>query len=177
MGGFAYYPPPTGADPNDLKSHWIREFSQVIISEFLDGEQPLKEKLIKLVQVLRTKDTSKYDLAFTFWAQSDPTVRQLLDRVSTMRVCFIKDLLSKSGYFGAELESRARLFVAYFSYSENMFANLEGKIDGEPLDDILSIICDNQAFDASTQNRLEMLAGSSNRSRRSRQCWEPPEGR
>jgi len=132
----------------EMRSYWIDEFSQQIIDEFdkqIISEVPyqdylLRERLLTLVWTIRKKQSGKYDLAFTSWAQRDPLVRELVDRVRDMRATFVKRLLAHSGCTGDELESRARLFVVYFSWSEVMFKQTAAGLEGEPLDDILKII-------------------------------------
>lgn len=126
---------------SEMRRYWVDEFSQRIIAEVLGTEIQLKEKLLMVVQILRAKEASKYDLAFTSWAQTDPIVRELLNSVRNMRIEFVKGLLSENGYTGVALESRARLFVVYFSWSDVMFRDTESEFVGESLDEVLSIIC------------------------------------
>lgn len=123
-----------------LQSYWIEEYSQQIISEVLEQEAPLMERLRNLVSLIRTRHTGRYDLAFTSWARRDPQVHALLDQVRDMRIAFVKRLLSEDLRNGEELEARARLFVVYFSWSEVMFRPANSALEGEPLDFILRII-------------------------------------
>lgn len=124
----------------ELKTYWVDEHSQQIISEVLDQNDPLHNRLLKLVSLLRTKQSGKYDLAFTSWAKRDPLVHELLDKTRDMRIEFVKRLLSKDIRPGDELEARARLFVVYFSWSEVMFSQADTALEGEHLDKIVEII-------------------------------------
>jgi AcrR family transcriptional regulator len=101
----------------EMKAYWVDEYSQQIISEVLDQNDPIQKLLLNLVSLIRTKEAGKYDLAFTSWAKRDPLVHELLDQVRDMRIEFVKRLLSDSIRPGDELEARARLFVVYFSWS------------------------------------------------------------
>ena len=125
----------------EMKQYWVDEYSQQIILEVQDKEETLHERLLKVVRTIRTKKSGKYDLAFASWAQRDPTVRELVDQVRDMRILFVKRLLAENDCTGVELESRARLFVVYFSWSEVMFYETAGLLVGEAVDEILRIIC------------------------------------
>lgn len=124
----------------DMKAYWVDEYSQQIISEVLDQDDTLQNRLLNLVSLIRTRQSGRYDLAFTAWAKRDPLVHELLDRVRDMRIAFVKRLLSSEFRAGDELEARARLFVVYFSWSEVMFRQADTALEGEPLDKILEII-------------------------------------
>jgi len=100
----------------------------------------LRNRLLGLIRKIREKESGKLDLAFTSWAQSDPDVRELVDRVAELRIGFVKDELSESGFTGPELNARARLFVVYFSWSEVMFKPAPDGLLGEELDQILNTI-------------------------------------
>ena len=58
-----------------------------------------------------------------------------------MRIAFIGELLSDSGFEEREIQSRARLFVIYFSWSEVMYPPNPDGLEGEDLDQILDVIC------------------------------------
>jgi AcrR family transcriptional regulator len=124
----------------EMKIYWVDKYSQQIISEVLNQNDPLKKRLLNLVSLIRTKQSGKYDLAFSSWAKKDPSVRELVDRVRDMRIEFVKRLLSNEFSSRDELEARARLFVVYFSWSEVMFKQADTALEGEPLDRIVEII-------------------------------------
>ncbi len=124
----------------DMKQYWIEEYSQQIITQTLQSNASLSEKLTNLVQTIREREAGKYDLAFTSWGDRDALIRELVDHVRDMRIAFVKRLLVEEGYVGNDLEARARLFVVYFSWSEVMFRQTESGLEGEPLDEVLKII-------------------------------------
>ena len=123
-----------------MKHYWVDEFSRNFIEDASTDNGPLRKRLASLVGAIRKKQSGKLDLAFTSWAQTDPGVQEIVDRVRDMRIAFIKSLLSSAGLSGEELDSRARLFVAYFSWSEVMFEPKNGELAGEDLNRILDII-------------------------------------
>lgn len=124
----------------EMKRFWVDEYSQQIISEVLDLEGPLDQRLLMLVSLIRIRQSGKYDLAFTSWAKRDPVVHELLDEVRDIRINLVKRLLSDKFGSGDELEARARLFVVYFSWSEVMFNPDDMALEGEPLAHIVKII-------------------------------------
>lgn len=132
---------------DEMKTYWVDEYSQQIISEVLDQDEPLRKRLLNLVSLIRTKQSGKYDLAFTSWAKRDPPVHELLDKVRDMRIEFVKRLFAKECRSDDELEARARLFVVYFSWSEVMFRRADTTLEGEPLHKILEIIAGRQTTD------------------------------
>lgn len=123
-----------------MQLYWVDEFSQQTIAEALSLEGTLRDRLLGLVRIIREKESGKLGLAFASWAQTDSDVRQLVDRVTGLRIDFVKNLLSESGFSGPELSARARLFVVYFSWSEVMFNQAHGGLLGEELDQILDTI-------------------------------------
>jgi AcrR family transcriptional regulator len=125
---------------NEMKQYWVDEFSQQIISDTLNMAGPLRDKLINVVHRIREKENGKYDLAFASWAQRDPEVRELIERVTNIRLDFVKKLFENSDHTGDALETRARLFVLYFGWSEIVFRKTPDGPEGEDLDEILNVI-------------------------------------
>jgi len=124
----------------EMKLYWIDEFSRQFIDDVHAYEGPLRERLVSLIRAIRAKESGKLDLAFTSWAQADPSVHDLVKRVRDMRIAFVKELLSTTGASDKELTSRAKLFVVYFSWSEVMFEPNTFELVGEDLNTILDII-------------------------------------
>jgi AcrR family transcriptional regulator len=124
----------------EMKLYWIDEFSRQFMDDVHAHEGPFRERLVSLIRAIRAKGSGKLDLAFTSWAQTDPSVRDLVDRVRDMRIAFAKELLSTTGVSDEELTSRAKLFVVYFSWSEVMFEPNTHELVGEDLIEILDII-------------------------------------
>jgi AcrR family transcriptional regulator len=123
-----------------LKGYWIDEFSTQFMKNAKRQEGPLRERLISLVQAIRAKKSGKLDLAFVSWAQSDPSVRALVDRVRDMRIAFAKELLAETGVSDPELTTRANLFVIYFMWSDVVLKQGESELVGEDLNGVLDII-------------------------------------
>ena len=123
-----------------MKQYWVDEFSREFIEDALANEKQLRESLVLLVGAIRKKHSGKLDLAFMAWAQTDPSVKEIVDHVRDMRIEFIKSLLSKSGAKDKELDLRAKLFVVYFSWSEVMFEPNDDDLEGEDLNAVLDMI-------------------------------------
>jgi hypothetical protein len=96
---------------------------------------------MRAAQEIRGQQSARYDLAFALWAKREPSVRKLVDRIREVRIAFIKGILADAGYTGKELEARSRLFVVYFSWSEVMYQKTTTRLEGEPLEKIVEIIC------------------------------------
>lgn len=117
-----------------MQHYWVDEFSRQFIEDTCASKRPLRDRLIDLVHAIRSKESGKLDLAFTSWAQHDPKVRAIVDEVRDLRIEFIQKLLSETGLSTAETETRARMFVVYFSWSEVMFEKTDGGLVGEDLE-------------------------------------------
>jgi len=129
-----------------MKQYWVDEFSSEFIEDAVADNRPLRERLVALIGAIRKKQSGKLDLAFTSWAQTDPSVKDIIDRVRDMRIAFVEDSLSESGTGVEELNLRARLFVVYFSWSEVMFEPKCSEFAGEDLNAILDIIVGEDPF-------------------------------
>ncbi|WP_160116460.1 TetR/AcrR family transcriptional regulator [Ruegeria sp. AU67] len=123
-----------------MKHYWVDEFSRQLIEGTHSQDSTLRDRLISLVKAIRSKESGKLDLAFTAWAQTDPSIQALVDQVRDIRVAFIKELLSETGFSDAEVISRARIFVVYVSWSEVMFDHDDDGLVGEELDIVLDIL-------------------------------------
>ena len=124
----------------EMRTFWVNEFSQSIISKVLATEGPLKSRLRCLVQTIREKQAGQYDLVFALWAKQDPEVLALVNKVTEMRLTFARGLLSDAGLKKNEIEARARILLVYFAWSDVMFGQTPDGLEGEPLEDILDII-------------------------------------
>ena len=123
-----------------MQHYWVDEFSRQLINETHSQDAPVRDRLVSLVEAIRTRESGKLDLAFASWARKDPSVRKLVDQVRDMRVAFVKGLLSETGLNDAEGMSRAILFVVYFSWSEVMFEREGDGLVGEDLERVLDTI-------------------------------------
>lgn len=123
-----------------MKVYWIDELSHQFIEDSHAHEGPLRECLVLLIRAIRAKESGKLDLAFASWARTDPSVSDLVDRVRDLRIAFVKERLFITGISDQERTSRARLFVAYFSWLEIMFESNANELASEDLNAILDII-------------------------------------
>lgn len=123
-----------------IKRYWIDEFSTQFIEHTRTQKGSLRERLVSLVHNIRKKESGKLDLAFASWAQSDASVRGLVDQVRDMRIAFAKEMLAETDAIDPELTTRANLFVIYFMWADNVLERGKDALVGEDLDRVLDII-------------------------------------
>lgn len=123
-----------------MKLYWVDEFSNQFMEDAREHEGSVSERLVSLIRVIRARQSGKLDLAFAQWAQNDPSVRGLVDRVRDMRFSFAKEILAETGAKEPELTTRAQLFVVYFMWSEVVFESDGDGLVGEDLERVLDTI-------------------------------------
>lgn len=106
-----------------LLSYWAEEYTSVITDnqdmKNLDAEQRLRTTM----EMVREQKLPKYDLAMTAWAKVDPLVDKIVKRVVKIRLDFTRSIFEELGFTGYDLEMRARLFLCYHAWEEEMFAD------------------------------------------------------
>ena len=112
-----------------MLDYWTDEFTGVVITNPELGKLAPKERLLRIMKMIRGEDLTRYDLAMSAWAYADPLARKAVDKVVRMRLDYIGAIFSELGYTGDELEMRTRVFVCYQSWQDTMFPDLrEAKV-------------------------------------------------
>ena len=110
-----------------LLDHLLREYTGVISDNPEVKKLDPKKRLQTVMEMIRDKNLSKYDLAIQAWAKNDPVAKKVLQKVVKVRLDFLRSIFADLGFDGDELEMRARLFVCYHSWEDTMFPDLSGK--------------------------------------------------
>ncbi len=114
-------------DRQDLLQHlldyWANEYT-AIITDSLDIKKLAAEKrLFITMKMVKDKKLAQYDLAMTGWAKVDPLVNEIVQKIVTMRLDFVRKIFKELGFSGDELEMRARLYLCYHSWEEVTFVD------------------------------------------------------
>jgi len=88
--------------------------------------------LLVLLRTIRAEQAAKYDAVFRAWALSDERARAVVAKVDDARLNFIRSQFEALGFEGAELETRARLFLFYEVAAPAMFLE-QNKVDSEDM--------------------------------------------
>ena len=110
-----------------LLDFWLREYTGVISDNPEVKKLGPKKRLQTVMEMIRDKNLSKYDLAIQAWAKIDPVANRVLQKVVKVRLDFLRSIFVELGFDGDELEMRARLFVCYHSWEDTMFPDLSDK--------------------------------------------------
>ncbi len=104
--------------------YWSHKFTEVVTlnPQLLVGEPKLRmERAMKMIQ---EHDLGRYDLPVRAWAKHDEMAREAVERVTKVRLDFLRQIFSEMGFEGDELEMRTRLFVCYHAWENTTFSDL-----------------------------------------------------
>ena len=104
-----------------LLQYWVREYTGIVSDNPDVKKLNPKKRLSAVMDMIRDKNLTKYDLAITAWAKADPMARKVLKKALDIRVDYLRSIFAELGFDGDELEMRARLFVCYHAWEDTMF--------------------------------------------------------
>jgi AcrR family transcriptional regulator len=106
-----------------LLEYWVREYTGIVSNDPHVKKLEPKKRLNTLMDMIRDKNLTKYDLAITAWAKTDPMARKVLKKALDIRLDYLHSIFAELGFDGDELEMRARLFVCYHAWEGTMFSD------------------------------------------------------
>jgi len=113
----------------DLLQHlldfWALEYTSVLIDDLSMKKLPADKRLLCAMKMIRDHKLAKYDLAMNAWAQVDPLVHEIVQKVVKMRLDFSREIFVELGFAGDDLEMRAQLFTCYHTWEGVMFTNVD----------------------------------------------------
>jgi len=98
-----------------LTRYWAETFTVQVNALFEDPERPPDEALLSLMRLIRDRRLDRYDIAFRSWAAQEPLVAAEVRKVDDARYGLVRQLFSRMGFKGHELEERVRVFLVYES--------------------------------------------------------------
>lgn len=120
--GFYWHFRDRGDFHEQLLYHWAHEFTDVVMNnpEIRTGKP--RERLLKVVKMVKDLDLNIHDAAVLVWADRDPRARKVFDEVYDRRCRFLRSIFSELGFKGEDLETRTRIFVGYVSWENRLYA-------------------------------------------------------
>ena len=114
-------------DRQDLLQHlldyWANEYTAVITDSLDMKKLDAEKRLFITMKKVKDKKLAQYDLSMTGWAKVDPLVNEIVKKVVTMRLDYIRQIFKELGFSGDELEMRARLHLCYHAWEEVTFVD------------------------------------------------------
>ena len=107
-----------------LLDYWVRRYTGILTDNPDVIKLDPKKRLLTIMEMIRDKHLTKYDLAMTSWAKSNSQVHKVVRKVVKMRLDYLQLIFAGLGFIGDELEMRTRLFVCYHSWEDTMFPDL-----------------------------------------------------
>jgi AcrR family transcriptional regulator len=107
-----------------LLEYWTHEYTGVVSNDPDVKKLDPKKRLLAIMDMIREKNLTKYDLAINAWAKADPLARMALKKAVNIRLGFLRAVFAELGFDGDELEMRTRLFVCHHSWEATMFADV-----------------------------------------------------
>ena len=101
--------------------YWSREYTGIVARDKQVAALPPRERLARIVRMIAEHDLTRYDIAMRAWAAHDETVARAVRRVYGNRLDFIRKAFRDLGFRGADLDTRARMFVVYHSWERATF--------------------------------------------------------
>jgi AcrR family transcriptional regulator len=106
---------------NQLLKYWAYEYSEVVMKNPQIQKGEPRERLLKIIHMVKDLDLNSHDAAVLTWADQDLRARKAFDRVYAGRCEFLRPIFSELGFEGDDLETRTRIFVSYVSWENRLF--------------------------------------------------------
>lgn len=114
-------------DRQDLLQHlldyWADEYTAVITDSLDMKKLDAEKRLFITMKMVKDRKLAQYDLAMTGWAKVDPLVNEIVKKVVTMRLDYVRLIFKELGFRGDELEMHARLHLCYHAWEEVTFVD------------------------------------------------------
>ena len=88
----------------DLLEHlldfWVREYTGVVSDNPDVKKLDPKKRLLIVMEMIRDKKLTKYDLAINAWAKVDPLAHEVVKKVVNIRLDFLRSIFAELGFDG-----------------------------------------------------------------------------
>jgi AcrR family transcriptional regulator len=98
-----------------LVHHWEEVYTTRLIEELSQSPEGPRARLQAIAEGVIRQDLARYDVAIRAWAAHEPRIAPLVRKVDRRRFAFIRQQFEGLGFRNADLDMRARTFVAYYT--------------------------------------------------------------
>ena len=109
---------------DSMIEYWIHELTEVVTKNQEVLSAPPTERLMKTIDMIEDYGLAHYDMAFRFWAKTEPRAMKALLHVNQIRMQFIGSTIAELGFANSDLEMRTALFVCYQTAEQFVFPEL-----------------------------------------------------
>lgn len=107
-----------------LLEYWAEDLTRNITeNDELHAMEP-KARLIATAEAILQFDLARHDLAVRHAAEKDDRIAEIVNRVTDLRLGFLRQTFSELGFEGDDLEMRAMLFVGYHTWEFTTFKTM-----------------------------------------------------
>ncbi len=107
-----------------LLEYWAEDLTQSVTDNHeLHSLEP-KARLLETSEAILRLDLARHDLAVRHAAEKDEKIAQIVQRVTDLRLDFVRRAFSELGFSGDELEMRTLLFVGYHTWETTTFKSM-----------------------------------------------------
>jgi len=97
--------------------YWADTLTAAVLDNLSQSEGNAEEKLLLLMQTIKSQEIDRYDIVMRSWALDEPLVAEQVEKVDKARFEYIKSVFADIGFTGDELELRSMIFQVYHSLS------------------------------------------------------------
>ena len=107
--------------------YWTHEYTEVVSeNELLLSLEP-REQLHQVARMIHRHNLGKFDVVIQAWAKTDPLARAAADKVTKIRLDFLRRVFRELGFDRDQAEMRAMLFVVYHSCERTVFEDMSDR--------------------------------------------------
>lgn len=104
-----------------LMEYWAEDLTQSVTeNQELASLEP-KARLLTTAEAILNFDLARHDLAVRHAAEKDKKIAEAVQRVTKIRLDFLREAFSELGFVGDDLEMRTMLFVGYHTWEHTTF--------------------------------------------------------
>lgn len=110
-----------------LLEYWTHEYTEIASkNELLLSLEP-RERLHQLARMIHRHNLGKYDVVIHAWAKTDPLAKAAVDKVTKIRLDFIRKIFRELGFDREQAEMRSVLLVVYQSWERTTFEGMSNR--------------------------------------------------
>ena len=108
---------------SSVAEYWTETSTIDAIGLVSKNNRNSQEKLLVLMEMIRTRNLESCDTVMRAWSLDEPLVAEQVEKVDRARYEFVKSLFAEIGFTGEELEMRTMVFQVYHSFGSALLGS------------------------------------------------------